>query len=378
MMEDHQAAGRIESAAVSRRSVRRRWIVIAACLAAALALPFLLWLVRGGNVDEQFKAIDAAHAVPNSKNAALDYTRLVEEAARVSLDPLRLPQPTRAPTLGGPWCNVDFPQVATWIEERQVIVEALLQAGGKPACWFPLAEAPAQTGKRFGLAYYGSLLLVRAANRDMGEGRMEDGLEKLLCVFEMAGHFRSQLNPSDHDTGKIVAAEGLKRLAKLVVNEDIPPDWLARLEVALPPTEDTWDEESQQLDKIEKLYVRKLKRGVGTRLLYTLSRTKRSQMNRHIYLSHLAEARAGRILLALRYHRDRTGAWPADLAEVADRVAGQTLVEPLTGRSFIYRPDGDTFVLYSTGPDLIDEGGLSGDDYHFWPPSEHWPGRVKK
>lgn len=369
MAQDRQTTKRATPVCLSRPSAKRpRTLVTAGLLATAIVFVLLLRPGRHARVDEQLRAIDAAHAVPDADNAALDYTRLANDAAGPSLDPPPLPRATSAATLGRPWRAVDFPQVAEWIEDRQAVIEALLQAGRKPTCWFPLAEALEQAPKRFLVAHYGSLLLVRAANQDLGEGRMEGGLEKLLCVFQMASHFRSQLHPSDRDVGMIIASEGLRRFAELVVNEDVPPTWLVRLEAALPPTEDTWNEESRQLDEITALYQRKLRRGAVTRLLETLGRVRRSSVERHMYLSHLADARAGRILLALRRYRDQSGTWPADLGQIKARVRPDGLVDPLAGKPFAYRPSGDTFVLYSVGSDLVDEAGVSGDDTRFWPP----------
>ncbi|MBN1506283.1 MAG: hypothetical protein JW955_05530 [Sedimentisphaerales bacterium] len=52
-------------------------------------------------------------------------------------------------------------------------------------------------------------------------------------------------------------------------------------------------------------------------------------------------------------------------------------MDPLTKQPFAYRPTGDSIILYNVGPNGIDEGGTSGDDYHFWPPSARWAGSVK-
>ncbi len=93
--------------------------------------------------------------------------------------------------------------------------------------------------------------------------------------------------------------------------------------------------------------------------------------------THLSEFRAGRILLALHRHKDKTGAWPATLAEIEGQIPPEVLIDPLTKKPYIYRRTSDNLILYNVGPNGIDEGGTSGDDYHFWPPSDRWPGSAK-
>ena len=55
----------------------------------------------------------------------------------------------------------------------------------------------------------------------------------------------------------------------------------------------------------------------------------------------------------LEIHRLKSGSYPADLAQ----LPGETKIDPLTGGLFHYRPEGKGFALYSSGPDLKDDGG---------------------
>jgi len=345
---------------------RRRWWLSLLCLAVVVAGVLFFWLRRGPSAEEELRAIDAAHAVADEENAAMVYNRLILDDTLPSLDAQLLPAAVRAGTLARPWRSADYPQAVEWLKQRGPVVDGLLQAGRKARCWFLAAEAPRQSGKRATLAHEGALLLIRSANNDWGEGRVEEGLEKLLCVFQMANHFRAQVHPSDYDAGGAVASEGLKRFAALVVNEDVPPDWVARFEVVLPPIQDTWDEQSQLLYKVERLYMETMGRGPLARVLHALDRTRRERTKRD-YFSLLAESRAARILLELRRHKNDTGAWPANLAEIENRVAPEALLDPVTGKPFVYRRTGDVFTLYSTGPNGRDEGGKAGDDHRFWP-----------
>lgn len=371
----------MQSGGVSRAGglVTRRRAVVAACLLAlaAIALLSAYLLYPGLSADDQLAAIDAAHAVPDEQNAAKDYGQLILNDPEARLDhTLHLMQDVEKAILSQPWRSVDFPEAAKWVEQRRAILDALLQAGRKPKCWFSVSQPFWHSGERFRLVSDGSVLLRRAANNDFGEGRTEAGLEKLLCVFQMAEHLRSQLSLSDRFNGMGIASEGLRRLNVLLVTQGVPKEWLVTFEAALPPTKDATDEEQRQLYKIQELRARKY-RPFGERMLDSLIDSMQSRLMRHMTCAYLSESRAARILLALRRYKDQTGAWPATLAEIEGQVPPEALIDPLSKKPFAYRPAGDSFLLYTVGPNRIDEGGESGDDYPFWPPSDGWVGRVK-
>jgi hypothetical protein len=64
--------------------------------------------------------------------------------------------------------------------------------------------------------------------------------------------------------------------------------------------------------------------------------------------------------LAVEAFRAQYGAYPLSLDELADRIPGGIPVDPHTGQPYIYRPSGDTFLLYKVLP----AAGFGGDI--FW------------
>lgn len=160
----------------------------------------------------------------------------------------------------------------------------------------------------------------------------------------------------------------MERFDWIVVTQDTPEQWLAQLEAALPPVADMEDEQVKQWKRMSSLYMRK-RHGVKMRLLYTLSRivSPREEATRRCYRRHLTASRAGRILLALRRHKNTARVWPADLSEIEAGLPREAFVDPLSGRRLIYRRTEDSFCLYSPGPNGVDEGGTSGDDHPLWP-----------
>ena len=100
----------------------------------------------------------------------------------------------------------------------------------------------------------------------------------------MGNHFRTQVHPSDYHAAGAVTSAGLKRFAALVVNEDVPPDWLARFEAALPAIQNTWEEQSQLLYKVERLYIESTNHSPLARVSQALDRTRR----KYVKLSYFA------------------------------------------------------------------------------------------
>lgn len=76
------------------------------------------------------------------------------------------------------------------------------------------------------------------------------------------------------------------------------------------------------------------------------------------------------ILIALRRHKDKTGAWPETLENIEPRLPDQMLIDPQNDGPFVYRRDANGFLFYSKGPNGIDEHGSSkrpADDWPIWP-----------
>lgn len=72
----------------------------------------------------------------------------------------------------------------------------------------------------------------------------------------------------------------------------------------------------------------------------------------------IANLAGSRIFLGLLAYRDRFGSYPARLDELKTQVNWQLPEDPFSGRPFIYRRQGNGFLLYSIGYDLKDNGGI--------------------
>ncbi|MCU0914889.1 MAG: hypothetical protein MUC88_10030 [Planctomycetes bacterium] len=99
--------------------------------------------------------------------------------------------------------------------------------------------------------------------------------------------------------------------------------------------------------------------------------------HRQQYAQCLSLRRGTWLALGLRRYHDRHGAWPESLDQISEYVPPEAFRDPMTGETFVYRPEADSFALYSTGLNRLDEGGRRGyvkaldkvqDDLWIWPP----------
>jgi hypothetical protein len=357
---------------LARGLFTRRRVVVAACLLVIVAIGLLLWVRPGRSLESRLRAIDAAYAIPEEGNAARAYTELAWDYSGPSLDPSILPQSIQDATCMQAWRGADYPQAAKWLEDRRGVIDTLMDIGRKPNCRFSVFEARWQAQKREAAARHWSMLLLQAADNDLGEGRTEAGLEKLLLIFQMARRFHSQIDPWDNNIGRAFLWVGLRRFDKLVMLEEVPQEWLARFEAALPPAENGWNENAKQVEAVRALCEREYQRGVIKRLMSIFTQAKSAKMNRESELLYLGQCRVARILLALRLYRNEAGVWPGSLREIESRVPPEALIDPLTGKPLVYRLTGDRVLVYSIGLNLIDDGGRldsggwAGDDFLYW------------
>jgi hypothetical protein len=63
--------------------------------------------------------------------------------------------------------------------------------------------------------------------------------------------------------------------------------------------------------------------------------------------------------LALRCYRSDQGSAPARLDQLVPKYLQQVPTDPFSNRPLVYRPQGTNWVLYSLGPDRVDDGGKS-------------------
>lgn len=92
----------------------------------------------------------------------------------------------------------------------------------------------------------------------------------------------------------------------------------------------------------------------------------------NLYLRLEADKRGTLLLAAIKRYKDNNGSWPSDLSQIAELTANENLIDRRSEGPFMYKTTQDGFMLYSIGPNKIDEKGNRhepADDWPIWPPS---------
>jgi len=78
--------------------------------------------------------------------------------------------------------------------------------------------------------------------------------------------------------------------------------------------------------------------------------------------------------LALQVYRSQNGRTPATLEELVPKFLKRAPLDPFSGQALVYKPEGTNWLLYSIGPDRIDNGGrpvgrgsANGDVFYYSP-----------
>ena len=100
------------------------------------------------SADEQLAKIETARAVPDAENAAILYHELLRNPNAASLsysEPNALKGRALNERLNEPWRSEDHPELASWIEEHQYIIDKLVEISRLEHCRFPLSIDIADT-----------------------------------------------------------------------------------------------------------------------------------------------------------------------------------------------------------------------------------------
>jgi hypothetical protein len=63
-------------------------------------------------------------------------------------------------------------------------------------------------------------------------------------------------------------------------------------------------------------------------------------------------------VVALRLYHAEKGKYPTALGELVPRYLADLPMDPFTGKPFVYLPMEKDFLLYSVGPNRVDDGGV--------------------
>jgi hypothetical protein len=233
-------------------------IIVLFPLAAAAVL---LWPQGGGvwrpyGLEEDLATLEAQRAVPDMDNAAIRY-----ESALAKLDMNDQPDFVFARDFflhselsQNPWKAENYPRASEWLDSHAQVVRELLQAGKMQKCRWPIR---ADDGGPYPVPHKrlrrGALLLLATANRDLGEGRIAQAMEKYFCLLRQGDHLYQQTDQLDLIYGLHAEADALHMVRYALIVDKSSPEDIERIAPSLPTAANTWQRDISNLVKFDRV-----------------------------------------------------------------------------------------------------------------------------
>jgi len=245
----------------------RKWFWLSV---AAIVLVLIIWVFlpedtegwRPYTFDEELAAIEAKRAIPDSENAATIYNQLLEDYDNdTESEPNFLADGCHDPTYEMPWLSKDYPEIAQWLKRQQITIATLIEASKIENCRFPIVANTVDLSKqtdRLSPMRRWTLLLIRAGNNDMAEGRVGAGLEKYLCVRKMGDHMRQQSTMIEMMVGMVIEALALGQFKTFVVTGDPAEEHLSIIKEAVADIKHDWAYDLPRILEFEKLMTKNM------------------------------------------------------------------------------------------------------------------------
>jgi hypothetical protein len=248
------------TATVLPRTYRKWFRVGVGCIIAAVIIWIFLpedsegW--RPYTFDKELAALEAKRAIPDGENAFIIYNQLLEDYNEVLVKPNFIDPNLGDCIEGGPWLSEDCPGMARWIRQQESTIAQLVEASKIEQCRFPFnADISRIDYIKYRLIpiQNWALLLNLAANNDIAEGRIEEGLGKYITSLQMGKHQNQQPSLLDFMVGTGLELGSVRQLKRFVVTGDATEERLILIEKALAETKRYWDYNLPRILDYEKL-----------------------------------------------------------------------------------------------------------------------------
>jgi hypothetical protein len=418
--------------------------------------------------EDELAALQTKPATHDQPNAAELYNHVFESYDKDSFDLIFKYYDEPLKTFSEPWQDSDFPPLAEWFDQNRPSLDSLIQASAMEHCSFPLPATPSQLNiqlERLSLFKRWATVLVRAANNDLANNRLDDALQKHLCIFKMSEHLYRQKTLFDMATGLNLELMATDAVNSFVLNHPVTDRHIDLIEKEKPEFKSDINTDWPHIFECQRLLIKntvglfyqknpqghvRLTRnlvgaagtyfGVAKRYRYPTHHIEKTMVlaqwlvvpsnpekagrivdaafEKHDRLlkqkyqnndedksvkkprlklnfrrvvdiaAHISASwfhpmqsqslqrkrsrNAGKIIIALKNHKNQNGSFPESLDQVKGTLKPDIFIDPVNGDSFVYKLTTDSFMLYSKGENNIDDDGIkysmeNKDDHLIWP-----------
>jgi hypothetical protein len=212
--------------------------------------------------DEELAALQAKYAIPNSENAAVIYNELLQDYNSASFYPdfWESDWDLYDRVMYEPWSTKDYPEVAKWLAGYESTIATLLEASKIEKCRFPISDPTniEQQIDRNAAMRRWAYLLVGESSNDIGDGRIDEALDKCSTLLRMAKHTYQQPTLIDTLVGLAIESLPYQPLNWLMVKGEITEEHLNVIEKALSNAGYDWSKGFPMILEYEKLYTKNI------------------------------------------------------------------------------------------------------------------------
>ncbi|MHC4641675.1 MAG: hypothetical protein ACYS32_08520, partial [Planctomycetota bacterium] len=271
----------------------RKWFWLSV---AAIVLVLIIWVFLPDNsegwrpytFDEEFAALEAKYAIPDSENAAIIYNKLLEDYNESALYAnLSYGEQYRLRN-GEALLSVYKPKIRNWMQQHKTTVEELLKASEIEKCRFPLnpqSVNSTQRGKRLNAMRNWAILLTTTANIDFREGRTDEALEKLKAVLQMGKHENQQGTLIDVVVGIAVQSRAISQFKNFIIDGDASEEHLSRISKPLAEIKHDWYSDLPGILECGRLFAK----SSLARMFYQINKKGRIRLSRDPYIEWRAD-----------------------------------------------------------------------------------------
>lgn len=221
--------------------------------------------------DEELAVLEANYKVPDEENAAIIYDQLIVDYNKSELENLSCEIDE---IIGSEyWHSKDYPQVASLLNNHKALFEKLREASALEKCKFQITSKNLiilEVNKSSFLRKW-AVLLSKAGNNDIAEGRTGEGIEKIYCIYQIGDHLCRQPLLINILSGIAIKFIAMGRFDKLAVTQDLDENQLNEIEEFIKNIKYDWQTDLPKVLGYEKLFMKNV---LGSMIYETNSKGK--------------------------------------------------------------------------------------------------------
>ncbi len=234
-------------------------------------------------LDDRWAKLKAKYYVPDEENAAVIYKELFEtyDPNIEIIDDCDLDDIVRTRA----WTSQEDLEIVDLLKEHKNTIEKLILVSHYDKFYFPLDKSIFQTNNLFEVSKIKSLtsLLQCSANLDLGEGRIEEAIEKQNAIIRISGHFRQRPTMVSYMIAQTIETLSVKGYQRIVMHDGTKEHHLKLIEKQIKSFRYPLKEQNEQIVDYEKLLIK----GFAS-LYYEINSKEKTRINLHI-VQHMKE-----------------------------------------------------------------------------------------